>query len=108
MHVNEISIDIIKNEKPNKGLEIFVAEFYDDRMEELDQAIKLFNEDNLLEISKLAHKWKGYSAPYGFNMLGEMGAQLEISSKENNTENTKLLLDRITHYLELKKDFINN
>ncbi|MGE4130899.1 MAG: Hpt domain-containing protein [Bdellovibrionales bacterium] len=64
----------------------YIREFIVDRIAEL----KLLEESLALrdfeEIRRMAHKWKGICAPYGFATLGELGAGLEEAAvREQDT-----------------------
>lgn len=97
------NIDLSKkilSENYEPQLKDFIPEFFSDRTRELD-IVK--NNQNLLEIAKIAHAWKGYSGPYGFDYLGELGAKIETESLAGNEEAVESLLSTVTEYLALKK-----
>lgn len=96
-----INIDIL-NEKPQKGLEKFVDEFYNDRIAELGQLQDSFKRLDYDFIRGLAHKWKGFSQPYGFDALASLSEDLEESSLAHDQERSRQLIASIAKYLENK------
>ncbi|MEC9281608.1 MAG: Hpt domain-containing protein [Bdellovibrionota bacterium] len=84
------------------ALSEFFEEFITDRKTELKALNKGIKEEDFKFIEDLAHKWKGFSAPYGFAGLAQIAGQLELASKEKNIEKTKYLLKEVLDYLEYK------
>ncbi len=102
LKVGEDLREIVSNERPEEGLEDFVEEFLQDRTQELSK-IKLFCENkDFQEISKLAHKWKGFSAPYGFNYLGELAKRIQKACDEADYKVLKDSILEIEEYLKAK------
>lgn len=97
----------ILSEKAEPGLEKFLNEFYNDRVEDLRNIILLMDQGKLPEIGKIAHQWKGYSAPYGFHHLGLLGSQLETSCNEPNSDTARNLINEVSVYLDLKNKHLN-
>ena len=90
------------DEKPSKGLEPFLQEFHKDRTTELKSVMQALELRDFDLIRNHAHKWKGYSAPYGFKRLEIFAEKLEFSSQNENFEECTQLLMKIKLYLEEK------
>lgn len=97
----------IENEKPNKGLEKFTEEFFLDRSKDLDSMITAFELDDLETVRKHAHRWKGFSEPYGFDHLEMLAIELEIECAREDDQKIAELLKSVSEYLEQKKNFLN-
>lgn len=100
--------ELIEKEKPNKGLEIFCEEFAKDRIEELSELLLCVNNADLTSAAKIVHKWKGFSAPYGFNYLEAMSKEIEVLAKQNNVDEIKVIAEKIEYYLNEKRRIISN
>jgi HPt (histidine-containing phosphotransfer) domain-containing protein len=50
-------------------------------------------------LSHHGHQIKGNAATYGFDKLGELGAQLEIHSKQENESEIKVILEQYKLYI---------
>ena len=97
--------EIIK-EAPQKGLESYLREFYDDRLSEIKTAHDYLDRQNFDLIKELAHKWKGYSSPYGFNLLGQLGKELEVASLNREETESREILDLIDQYMTIKVHYL--
>lgn len=92
-----------KTEIPMEGLEDFFDGFILSRQNELNlmkSSLVLLDFNTLLDI---AHKWKGYSAPYGFGKLEHLAIELELSAHNAQSEHCEKVLSEIDFYLNLKK-----
>ncbi len=96
--------ELISNEKADKALEPFISEFYADRIEEIEQVDSAAQSGDFTLIKDVAHKWKGYSAPYGFNHLGTLAVELESAAKSSDQSRCKSYVNDIKKYMNLKKD----
>ena len=99
-----MDLERIKLEKAMEGLEEFQSDFIKDRQAELAKV----DPTDLLELSQLSHKWKGFAAPYGFHYLEKIALEIDVACKAKNLVDCKKSLDELSEYLEMKKDIINN
>lgn len=93
----------LSEEKVTPGLEKFVEEFFYDRVKELDQIKVCLKKNDLETIRKIAHQWKGFSEPYGFQCLGVLSRTLEHQAENKAVEEVSQLLSEISRYFKLKK-----
>lgn len=100
--------EIVKNEKPVSGLEKYTLEFTKDRLQDFEHLNQYILQKDFKSISKVAHQWKGYSEPYGFNYLAELAKELELSCSSENTSKTQELLGVVSLYLNMKLGEIDN
>ena len=90
---------MIENDVPMAGLEQFVDEFYQDRVLEFNDMQEFRKAERFEDIRKLAHKWKGFCSPYGFQGLETLATDLEIECKSNNVEKIDDLISKISKYM---------
>lgn len=96
----------LSKEKASPGLEEFVLEFYEDRIAELSEMHKFLANHDFSSVQVLAHKWRGFSKPYGFDYLESLSISLEVSSKGEDLHQSNSLLEKISEYLEQKREFL--
>lgn len=96
----------VETEKPMEGLEQFEAEFLEDRQKECEYLHTFHEKGDLDAIAKMAHKWKGIAAPYGFVALEQLSKDLEASCRENNLDDCLKIINMVESYLKDKKKFI--
>lgn len=96
----------IEDEKPNPGLEKFAGEFLSDRQEELNKMKAFLDINDLEAIRKLAHKWKGFCAPYGFQVLELLAQELESNASKGEKNLVDESLNKISDYLVQKEKVI--
>lgn len=63
-------------ETPLVGLEQYYDEFRQSRLDDLDEMINALHVNDFKIVSGLAHKWRGYCAPYGFGLLAEIAEDI--------------------------------
>ena len=98
---------IIQNQKteiPLDGLEGLYHEFLESREAELSDLKKAIAENDFTSIIGLGHKWKGFSAPYGFGQLALLATELEEAARGQSIEQCNLLTQEIAEYLSFKKN----
>ncbi len=94
----------ILNEKPEEGLEAFVGEFLESRLQDIDRLSSHIAGSEFMAIADLAHNWKGFSRPYGFIKLEEIAQKLEKFAKAQDLENCREMVEEAKIYLQLKAD----
>lgn len=99
-------IEIVKHEKPLDALVSFQGEFLNDRLDELKLMNNSLENSNFQDIRDLAHKWKGFCEPYGFNALANLSKDLEVSVDTKNVQEVTQIIGEINKYLEAKKEYI--
>jgi HPt (histidine-containing phosphotransfer) domain-containing protein len=95
----------IENEEAEPALKPFAHEFLTDRLKEQETLSKYIDGEDFDAIRKLAHTWKGYSAPYGFHTLATLSRQLEEFSEGRNINECKNIFAQVKKYLDYKKRY---
>jgi len=91
------------NETPLEGLEHLVPDFLNKRKIELKELETFIADRNYDQIRQLTHKWKGYSAPYGFGKLGLLAEGLNALAHQQATTEMDSTLVQIKQYLSEKE-----
>lgn len=94
----------LSHEKAEPGLEQFCQEFLTDREDEYQLLIKALADSNFEDMRSLGHKWKGFCTPYGFNLLGELAAKLEVASEQSNKSECQNIISSMSEYLTQKRE----
>lgn len=81
------------------GFEQFQAEFLKTRREELITLRLNLLELNFQALTNQTHKWRGFSAPYGFQELGLLADELEEQALSKNAQGCELVMLRVADYL---------
>ncbi len=91
-------------EIPSPGLEEFVEEFLTDRLTEIKILRASLMAQDFESIRIQAHKWKGFSSPYGFGQLEKIGCLLEKSAEQKLEKDCKAHLINALSYLDDKAE----
>lgn len=86
-------------EIPLPGFEVFYEDFLASRKDELIELMSAVSRDEFKALAQMAHKWKGFSSPYGFQELAELAVLLEDAANEENNPECSRLLQEIGAYL---------
>lgn len=90
-------------ESPLDGLEGYYQEFLATREAEFNELQMALSRSDFAAVMALGHKWKGFSAPYGFGHLGRLAAELEDSARSSSMDTCQTLTQEIREYLSFKK-----
>ena len=91
-------------ETPSPGLEGFAEEFLKNRFEEINELKNFLALRDFDSIKTIAHKWKGFSAPYGFGKLEDISTKLEQDAENHLTSACENQLLNATKYLDQKTE----
>jgi len=84
--------------------EIFMEELKQEFIETVSQNLidlkRLYEENNLEEITKIAHDIKGTAGIFGFDEGTEIASELNIAARNKEIEKTKELIARLTTYMK--------
>ena len=96
----------IESEKALPGLEEYSKEFLSDRVGELEEMRHFLNTADLEQVRRMAHKWKGFCAPYGFNYLETLSCSLEKTAEKMDAVKSLELINQISEYLIKKENYL--
>jgi HPt (histidine-containing phosphotransfer) domain-containing protein len=89
-------------ETPLPGLEVYYDEFLVSRKEEFIALMSAFDGNDFVTIGKLAHKWRGFAAPYGFGELAVIATELELCAEKAMLAECGSLIEEARDYLGSK------
>ncbi|MBI5361281.1 MAG: Hpt domain-containing protein [Planctomycetes bacterium] len=81
-------------------LEDIVPGFMENRRKDIKSILEALKGGDYETIRILGHSMKGSGGGYGFDAITEIGASLEQSAKDKNTENIRKKVDELSTYLE--------
>ena len=84
-----------------------IPEYIEHRREDVIKLMDLLEENSYRDIERCGHSMKGTGAGYGFDMITEIGALIEIAGKEGNRDQIQEGINRLNDYLE-KLDIIEH
>ena len=96
------------NETPLEGLEHLVHDFLLKRKTELQELENFVAQQDFDQIRHLTHKWKGYSAPYGFGRLGALAETMNTLANEKDGQQCKVIFAQMKTYLVQKEAQLKN
>jgi hypothetical protein len=108
MMMTKNRIALFESECPVDGLEDFFPQFISNRLNELAQMRAPTGLLNLTTVMKIAHKWIGFSAPYGFNHLADLGVNLEDAAKRVSFDECEKIILEVQEYLNFKSQLFRN
>jgi len=107
MRTIHISKECIEKETSLQGVEFLIPGFLLDRESELILLKKAVVAKDYKKICSLAHNWKGFCSPYGFNGLAMLSEQLESTSDREDIESVKNIVGKIEFYLKVKREVLS-
>lgn len=84
----------------DSDLEEIVPGFLENRKKDLLQIQEHLQSSSWAHIESIAHKLAGNAGSYGFNDLGEIGANLEDACQASDIEAIKLYCEQYRDYME--------
>lgn len=82
----------------DKDLMDIIPDYLAHRREDCSKIMKLFEEKNFDEISRMGHKMAGSGGGYGFDEISNIGKSLEVKSK-SEPDAVPSLVKRLEDYL---------
>ncbi|MCK4764367.1 MAG: Hpt domain-containing protein [Candidatus Aminicenantes bacterium] len=83
--------------------EIFMEDLKQEFIESVSPKLKemklLLDQDNLADIARIAHDIKGTAGVFGLDEGTDIAKDLQKKAQENNFEETKSLVERLTVYM---------
>lgn len=98
----------LAEERPVEGLEEFAPQFLKDRQREFAPYRETERVEDFETLRKLAHQWKGFSEPYGFQTLGVLAQELEVCAKAEDQPGCLRLFGEIDRYLTAKEQSLSS
>ena len=58
------------------------------------------NDNDFANIQSIGHSTKGVGGGYGFDLMSELGAEIESAAKENDADKIREKIDQLDDYLQ--------
>ena len=81
-------------------LEPIIPRFFELRHEDVEAINDNLEKADYEMIMRIGHSMKGAGGGYGFDYISEIGAVIEMASKEKNREDIRRWVDKLSIYLE--------
>jgi HPt (histidine-containing phosphotransfer) domain-containing protein len=81
-------------------LEELIPGFLENRNKDVPILRQAFSDKDLGKLQSVGHSLKGVGGGYGFDMLSEIGADIEIAAKQSKLDVMEELINRLSDYLE--------
>jgi HPt (histidine-containing phosphotransfer) domain-containing protein len=91
-------------DESNDSEQIFMKKLKQEFMEKVSDNLidlkRLYEENNLEEVAKIAHDIKGMSGIFGFDEGTKIADELNIAAKKKEVKKSKVLIDKLTTYMK--------
>jgi len=81
-------------------IEDLIPVFLEGRREDIKALVEALEKGDYDTVLVLGHNMKGAGGSYGFDVITELGQELEQSAKEQNAENVGRLVKELSTYLD--------
>ena len=81
-------------------LEELIPGFLENRNKDVPILRQAYSDQDLVKLQSVGHSLKGVGGGYGFDMLSEIGAEIETAAKQSNLDVMEELINRLSDYLE--------
>ena len=81
-------------------LEDLIPGFLKNRTLEVEKLRSEIDKNNFENIASMGHSIKGVGGGYGFELMSELGANIEDAAKQSNVEAIRENIDRLDDYLK--------
>ena len=81
-------------------LEDLIPGFLENRNSEVEKLRDELDVNNFESIISMGHSIKGVGGGYGFDLMSELGANIETAAKNNDAETVKENIERLDDYLK--------
>ncbi len=84
----------------DEDLEALIPGFLKNRGQDVEKLRAELEQSNFVNVSSIGHSIKGVGGGYGFDLMSELGAKIEIAGKESNAEVIRENIEKLDNYLK--------
>ncbi len=84
----------------DEDLEGLIPGFLKNRGQDVEKLRAELEQSNFVNVSSIGHSIKGVGGGYGFDLMSELGAKIEIAGKESNVEVIRENIEKLDNYLK--------
>lgn len=81
-------------------LEDLIPGFLENRIQDVEKLRAELQQNNFVNITSIGHSIKGVGGGYGFDLMSELGAKIEIAGKEGNVDAIRENIEQLDNYLK--------
>ncbi len=81
-------------------LEDLIPGFLENRVSEIEKLRSELEANNFESIASMGHSIKGVGGGYGFDLMSELGANIETAAKSSNADGVRENIERLEDYLK--------
>ncbi len=84
----------------DEDLEALIPGFLENRGQDVEKLRAELEQNNFVNVISIGHSIKGVGGGYGFDLMSELGAKIEIAGKESNAEVIRENIEQLDNYLK--------
>ena len=81
-------------------LEELIPGFLENRIADIAKLRASLNDKDYANIQSIGHSTKGVGGGYGFDLMSELGAEIESAAKENDADKIGEKINQLDNYLQ--------
>jgi len=81
-------------------LEELIPGFLENRNADIGKLRTSLDENDFVNIQSIGHSTKGVGGGYGFDLMSEIGAEIESAAKENDADKIRDKINQLDDYLQ--------
>ena len=81
-------------------LEELIPGFLENRNLDVEKLRSALDENNFANLQSIGHSIKGVGGGYGFDLMSDLGADIESAAKESNVDDIREKINQLADYLQ--------
>jgi len=81
-------------------LEELIPGFLENRNLDVEKLRSALDENNFANLQSIGHSIKGVGGGYGFDLMSDLGADIESAAKESNADDIREKINQLADYLQ--------
>lgn len=81
-------------------LEELIPGFLENRVADIAKLRTSLDDNDFVSIQSIGHSTKGVGGGYGFNLMSEIGSEIESAAKENDADKIREKISQLDDYLQ--------
>ncbi len=81
-------------------LEELIPGFLENRNADIEKLRSALDDNDFVNIQSIGHSTKGVGGGYGFDLMSELGAEIESGAKESDVDKIREKIDLLDDYLQ--------
>ncbi len=84
-------------------LEDLIPGFLENRNSDVEKLRSALDDNDFENLRSIGHSIKGVGGGYGFDLMSELGADIEFAAKESNADEIREKINQLDNYLKCVK-----